>query len=55
MLGKEFIKYKMNNFLNTLLGILIWTVLIIAMVSISNERHRETSCPEADCYIEIYP
>jgi len=45
----------MNDFLKTILGIVIFTIIIVAIISITNERNRESSCPEADCYTEIWP
>jgi len=45
----------MNDLFKTIIGILIFVIFILAIDSISNERYRESSCPEADCYTEIWP
>ena len=45
----------MGDLLKTILGIIIFVIFIIAVNSISNEKYRESSCPEADCYTEIWP
>lgn len=45
----------MNDLLKTILGIAIFVIFICAITSISDERNRESWCPEADCYTEIWP
>ena len=55
MSKKKFIKFKMNDFLKTIIGILIFVLFIMAVISITNERNCGSSCPEADCYTEIWP
>jgi len=55
MLKIEFIKLKMNDFLKTILGIIIFVIFIVAIISIADEKNKESFCPEADCYTEIWP
>jgi len=45
----------MNNFSKTILGIIIFIIFIVAVLKITNSRNEISSCPEADCYTEIWP
>jgi len=46
---------KNNDTLITILGIILMIIVIMFSLSISQERERPSSCPEADCYTEIWP
>lgn len=45
----------MKDWLITIIGILIFIVFIWAVISITNEKYSESSCPNADCYTDIWP
>jgi len=44
-----------NDTLITILGIILMIIVIMFSLGISQESNRPSSCPEADCYIEIWP
>ena len=53
---KESTKLKMSemsDFKATIIGMIIFIIFIIGVMNITNES--PSSCPEADCYAEIWP
>jgi len=44
---------EMSDFKATIIGMIIFIIFIIGVMNITNES--PSSCPEADCYAEIWP